>query len=87
MTAGAIVSRLPRRQASELGDAAAGYLCCQSCQDVLTQMQPRLARRLGYLVDARRDPSTVPFYWRQNRWMLLDSAGSARAAPHLDRPA
>jgi hypothetical protein len=50
-------------------------------------MEPRLARAMGYLVDARHDPGAVPFYWRQSRWMLLDSAGSALPAPRLDRPA
>ena len=87
LSAGAVLSRLPRCAPAELPDPASGYLCCGSCRSVVTRMETPLARRLGYLVDACRDPGTVPFYWRQSRWVLLDLTGSARAVPELDRPA
>jgi hypothetical protein len=87
LTSDGIVSRIPRRLAFELRDPAGGYVACRRCRAVVTKMEPRLARAMGYLVDARHDPGAVPFYWRQSRWMLLDSAGSALPAPRLQRPA
>jgi Transcription factor WhiB len=76
-----VCSRIRRRSPSELRDPTAGYVACRRCRSVVTNMHRQLAHRLGYLVDARRDPAGVPFYWRLSRWMMLDSGGSAVPAP------
>ncbi|MGY4646613.1 WhiB family transcriptional regulator [Mycobacterium sp. URHB0021] len=72
-----ICTRIPGRLPSELCDTAAGYVACRRCRQVVTNMHQELAHRLGYLVEARGDPADTPFYWRQSRWMMLDSGGSA----------
>ena len=73
----AIASRIRGQSWQELPDAAAGYAVCRSCQAAVTRMEPRLSHQLGYLVDNPTNAATVPFYWRQSRWMRLDSAGGA----------
>jgi hypothetical protein len=73
----AIASRIRGRCWQELPDAAAGYAVCRTCQAVVTRMESRMSYQLGYIVDGPADAAAVPFYWRQNRWMLLDSAGGA----------
>jgi hypothetical protein len=73
----AIASRIRGRCWRELPDAAAGYAVCRTCQAVVTRMESRMSDQLGYIVDGPANAATVPFYWRQNRWMLLDSAGGA----------
>jgi Transcription factor WhiB len=73
----AIASRLRGRCWQELPDAAAGYAVCRPCRAVVARMEPQLSYRLGYLVDNPANAATVPFYWRQSRWLRLDSAGGA----------
>ena len=73
----AIASRIRGRCSQELPDAAAGYAVCRSCQAAVARVEPRLSHQLGYLVDSPATAATAPFYWRQSRWMLLDSAGGA----------
>jgi hypothetical protein len=73
----AIASRIRGRCWPELPDATAGYAVCRTCQAVVTRMESRMSYQLGYIVDGPANAATVPFYWRQNRWMLLDSAGGA----------
>jgi Transcription factor WhiB len=77
LTLDAIASRIRGRCGRELTDAAAGYAVCQSCQGAVAWMEPRLSQQLGYIVDNPANAATVPFYWRQSRWMRLDSAGGA----------
>jgi hypothetical protein len=72
-----IASRIHGRCWQELPDAAAGYAVCRRCQAAVTRMEPQLSHQLGYLVDNPANAATVPFYWRQNRWLRLDSAGGA----------
>ncbi len=48
---------------------------CRACAEVLARLQPQLATRSGYIVDAGRDPAGVPFRWRGSRWVLLDRGG------------
>ena len=45
------------------------------CAEVVARLEPQLATRLGYAVDAARDPALVPFHWRGARWVLLDRDG------------
>jgi hypothetical protein len=42
---------------------------------MVAALDPMLAARFGYVVDQRRDPARVPFYWRGSRWVLLDRDG------------
>jgi hypothetical protein len=48
---------------------------CAACAEALARLEPQLAARSGYLVDAGRDPAVVPFRWRGSRWVLLDRDG------------
>jgi hypothetical protein len=75
LTLDAIASRNPG--VPELPDAAAGYAVCQRCQDAVARMEPPLSHQLGYIVDNPANAASVPFHWRQSRWMRLDSAGGA----------
>jgi hypothetical protein len=85
LTLDAIASRNPG--APELPDAAAGYAVCRRCQAVVTRMEPRLSHQLGYIVDTPANAATIPFYWRQSRWMRLDSAGGAAPCTVAQRSA
>jgi hypothetical protein len=87
LTSDAIASRLRRRTWFEVGDPAAGYAVCRRCQSAISSLVSRLARRLGYLADCRRDPATVPVYWRQTTWMLLDSVRRAVLSGGVDHSA
>jgi hypothetical protein len=87
LTLDAIASRIRSRCGRELADAAAGYAVCQSCQAAVARMEPRLSQQLGYVVDNSADAATVPFYWRQSRWMRLDSAGGAAPCTVAQRSA
>jgi hypothetical protein len=40
-------------------------------------MEPLLSHQLGYIIDNSANAATVAFFWRQSRWMSLDSAGGA----------
>jgi hypothetical protein len=82
-----IASRIRCRCWNELPDAAAGYAVCRTCQDAVTRMEPRLSHQLGYIVDNPADAATIPFYWRQSRWMRLDSAGGAAPVSSARRTA
>jgi hypothetical protein len=66
-------------------DAASGYAVCRSCQAAVTAMEPRLCRRLGYVVDSSAAAATVPFYWRQSHWMRLDPVGGAAPCPPAEQ--
>jgi hypothetical protein len=83
----AVASRIRSRCGRELADAAAGYAVCQSCHAAVARMEPRLSQQLGYIVDNPANAATVPFYWRQNSWMLLDSAGGAAPCTVAQRSA
>lgn len=83
----AIVSRVRGRCWQELPDPAAGYAVCRACQAAVARMEPRLCHELGYIVDSLATAATVPFYWRQNRWMRLDSAGGAARCALAQRSA
>jgi hypothetical protein len=82
-----IASRIRGRCGRELADAAAGYAVCRICQAAVTRMEPRLSHQLGYILDNSGNAATVPFYWRQSRWMLLDSAGGAAPCTVAQRSA
>ncbi|MGE2817929.1 WhiB family transcriptional regulator [Mycobacterium heidelbergense] len=51
------------------------FAACAVCAEIVACLEPQLAARLGYLVDAGRDPACVPFHWRGSRWVLLDRDG------------
>lgn len=51
------------------------FAACAVCADIVADLAPQLATRLGYLVDGGRDPAGVPFHWRGSRWVLLDRDG------------
>jgi hypothetical protein len=83
----AIASRIRGRHCQELADAAAGYAVCRACQAVVAQMEPRLSYQLGYIVESPASAARVPFFWRQSRWMRLDSAGGAAPCALAQRTA
>jgi len=51
------------------------FAACAACAQIVDQMQPQLAARLGYRLDSAADPAGVPFYWRGARWVLLERDG------------
>jgi hypothetical protein len=83
----AIASRIRGRCRHELRDAADGYAVCRTCQSAVTRMEARLSHQLGYIVDSAASAATIPFYWRQSRWMRLDSAGGAAPCSLAERTA
>lgn len=70
-----LVSRCPAKDLSENPSPAAVFASCALCADIIAHMEPRLAKRFGYLIDTRRDPASVPFHWRASRWVLLERDG------------
>ena len=86
LTLDAIASRIRGRRWHQLPDAAAGYAVCRRCQAAVTRMEPRLSHQLGYIADESGHVD-IPFYWRQSRWMLLDSAGGAAPCSLAQRSA
>jgi hypothetical protein len=82
-----IASRIPGRSWRELPHAAAGYAVCRRCLAEVIRMEPRLSDQLGYIVDNPANAATVAFYWRQSRWMRLDSAGGAAPCSLAQRSA
>jgi len=72
-----ICSRVLSRGCDELPDPACGYAACRNCRVAVRQMEFRLARQLGYIVNGFVGATAVPFYWRQRHWLRLDSAGGA----------
>jgi hypothetical protein len=83
----AIVDRIPGRGGHDLTNSADGYAVCGSCQASVATMEPRLARRLGYIVDDVVTAAAVPFYWRQRHWMRFDPAGGAAPISSAERTA
>ena len=70
-----LVSRRPSERASENPSPAELFAGCGECAQTVASLNPQLAARLGYLVDAGRDPAAVPFHWRASRWVLLGRDG------------
>jgi hypothetical protein len=59
----------------QAGNASALYAACRECSDIVANLAPGLAKRLGYAVEASAHTVAAPFYWRQARWVLLGPAG------------
>jgi hypothetical protein len=59
----------------QAGNASALYAACRECSDIVANLAPGLAKRLGYAVEAGAHTVAAPFYWRQARWVLLGPAG------------
>jgi hypothetical protein len=70
-----LVSRHRSPPAIENRCPAALFAACMVCADIVAGIDPHLATRRGYVVDAGRDPAGVPFHWRGSRWVLLDRDG------------
>jgi hypothetical protein len=70
-----LVSRCRRESAIENRCPAQLFAACRACAEIVAGLDPALATRLGYLVEAGRDPASVPFHWRGSRWVLLDRDG------------
>jgi hypothetical protein len=69
------VSRRCSQRATENPSPAELFAACGVCAETVASLSPQLAARLGYLVDAGRDPAAVPFHWRASRWVLLGRDG------------
>jgi Transcription factor WhiB len=70
-----VVSRCRSEPATENPSPAQLFAACAVCAEIVACLNPQLATRLGYVVDAGRDPACVPFHWRGFRWVLLDRDG------------
>ena len=70
-----LVRRLPSQPGIENPSPAELFAACAVCAEIVACLQPQLATRLGYVVDAGRDPACVRFHWRGSRWVLLDRDG------------
>lgn len=70
-----LVARCPGHDRTENCSPTAVFAACVVCADTTARMEPRLATRFGYRIDARRNPASVPFYWRAARWVLLERDG------------
>jgi len=70
-----VVSRWRSEPGSQNSCPAELFAACAVCAEIVAAMDPQLATRLGYLIDADRDPAGVPFHWRGSRWVLLDRDG------------
>ena len=70
-----LVSRHVNQPIIENPCPAALFAACAVCADIVAGLDPHLATRRGYVVDAGRDPAHVPFHWRASRWVLLDRDG------------
>jgi hypothetical protein len=56
------------------------YVVCGACEVTLERVERPIARKLGYVIDSAQHASTVPFYWRQTRWVLLNAVGRLGSA-------
>ena len=70
-----LVCRCRSEAADENRCPAELFAACAVCAEIVAGLDPQLATRLGYVVDAGRDPASVPFHWRGSRWVLLDRDG------------
>jgi len=75
-----IASRIPGIDGFDVDDASGAYAVCRPCQRTLATTDPRLTRRLGYIVDSPRQAASTPVYWRQTRWVYFDGNPTIRAA-------
>lgn len=66
-------SRIPGRSGWDATDPADVYAVCRPCQRALSSTEDRLLRQLGYIVDPPSKPTFTPLYWRQARWVYLDT--------------
>lgn len=64
--------------------ASAAYAACRPCQRTLATTDPRLARRLGYIVDSPHQAACTPVYRRQTRWVYFDGSATIRAAGKVE---
>lgn len=70
-----VSSRRRSDPATENHSPAELFAACAVCAEIVACLDRQLATRLGYVVDAGRDPACVPFHWRGSRWVLLDRDG------------
>ena len=68
-----------RRSLNETGtenpSPAELFAACAHCAELVAGLDRELATRSGYVIDAGRDPASVPFHWRGSRWVLLARDG------------
>lgn len=70
-----LVSRWRGRRHTENPSPAEVFAACTVCAELVAGLQPQLAAKAGYILDAGRDPATVPMRWRGTRWVLLGHDG------------
>ena len=73
----AIASRVEGLRTRDADTASLLYISCGACQVTLDRLAHPIARRLGYRIPGQ-PAANIPFYWRQSRWVLLDSIGRLR---------
>lgn len=78
----AIFCRRRRAHRCPLGSSADAIAACLNCIDLIEHTDIPTAHDLGYLVDLRSTTSTTPLFWRQHRWVLLDTHGRLHNADH-----
>jgi Transcription factor WhiB len=70
-----VMTRRPNEAGNKDPCPAALFAACTACAEIVSALDAPLATRLGYLVQAGRDPARVPFLWLGARWVLLDPDG------------
>ncbi len=81
-TQAAIFSRRRRTHPCPLGSPADAIAACRNCIDLIEHTDIPTALDLGYIVDPRATTSTTPMFWRQHRWVFLDTHGRLHDADH-----
>jgi hypothetical protein len=69
------ISRCRSATGTETRSPAELFAACAPCAEIVAGMDRPRASRWGYVVDAGRDPASVPFRWRASRWVLLARDG------------
>lgn len=82
LSADSVASRIP---GSEGGGASGLFAVCARCAETLKDLDPQIARRLGYRVDNFSSTLSTPFFWRQTRRILLCPNGALHDAVRPNR--
>lgn len=62
-------------------DAATSFAACRRCAQLIADMDPQIAQRLGYRITDARAATSIPFFWRQSHRLIFDSSGGLHPVP------
>lgn len=83
LAASTVSSRIPDRDEEQ--NTSALFAVCAPCADTLQDLDPHIARRLGYRVDNPADTEVTPFFWRQRYRMVLSADGALHDTARPDQ--